>query len=77
MLVNPLKPLTNWGKTQSSNCLWNWSGNLFVMCASQSQVDYLCDQGLQKPLHSQGANFKTLGVPFQQDGGGGGRHGLC
>lgn len=39
--------------------------------------NYLCDQGLQKPLHSQGADFKTLGVPFQQDGGGGGRHGLC
>lgn len=41
------------------------------------QLKYLRDQGLQKPLHSQGANFKTLGVPFQQDGGGGGSHGLC
>lgn len=41
------------------------------------QLKYLRDQRLQKPLHSQGANFKTLGVPFQQDGGGGSRHGLC
>lgn len=39
-------------------------------------LNYLCDQGLQKSLHSQGAYFKTLGVPFQQDGGGGSSHGL-
>lgn len=41
------------------------------------QLKYLRDEGLQKPLHSQGANFKALGVPFQQDRGGGSRHGLC
>lgn len=37
---------------------------------------YLCDQGLQQPLHGQGADLQTLGVPFQQDGGRSGGHGL-
>lgn len=47
------------------------------MKETRCQLKYLRDEGLQKPLHGQGANLKTLGVPFQQDGGGGSRHGFC
>jgi len=37
---------------------------------------YLSDERLQEPLHRQGPDLEALGIPFQQDGGGGGRHGL-